>query len=125
MSCCTSRQTGMGFVSMMARIGSMAAPAVLILDEVFPALPSVVYGGAAVLASGFALFLPETLNKPLPDTIEDVEESRSGGSCGSHLKEGVALDEGNASPDDWGVVTNEGVALKGLNEKAGNGLNAL
>uniref|UniRef100_A0A8D3CZC2 Solute carrier family 22 member 6 n=1 Tax=Scophthalmus maximus TaxID=52904 RepID=A0A8D3CZC2_SCOMX len=68
------RQTGMGFVSTMARIGSMAAPAVLILDEVLPALPSVVYGGAAVLAGCFACFLPETLNIPLPDTIEDVEE---------------------------------------------------
>uniref|UniRef100_A0A8D3EBT1 Solute carrier family 22 member 6 n=1 Tax=Scophthalmus maximus TaxID=52904 RepID=A0A8D3EBT1_SCOMX len=65
------RQTGMGFVSTMARIGSMAAPAVLILDEVLPALPSVVYGGAAVLAGCFACFLPETLNIPLPDTIED------------------------------------------------------
>ncbi|XP_007556558.1 PREDICTED: solute carrier family 22 member 6-like isoform X1 [Poecilia mexicana] len=119
------RQTGMGFVSTMARIGSMAAPAVLILDEVFPALPSMVYGGAAVLASGFACFLPETLNKPLPDTIKDVEENRSEGSCGSHLKEGVALKEGVVSPDDWDVVTKEGVALKGLNEKEGSGLSAL
>ncbi|KAM4620452.1 solute carrier family 22 member 6 [Polymixia lowei] len=68
------RQTGMGFVSTMARVGSMAAPAVLILDEVLPALPSVVYGGAAVVAGCFACFLPETLNVPLPDTIEDVEE---------------------------------------------------
>uniref|UniRef100_A0A8D3E3Q7 Solute carrier family 22 member 6 n=1 Tax=Scophthalmus maximus TaxID=52904 RepID=A0A8D3E3Q7_SCOMX len=41
---------------------------------VLPALPSVVYGGAAVLAGCFACFLPETLNIPLPDTIEDVEE---------------------------------------------------
>lgn len=31
---CVFRQTGMGFVSTMARVGSMAAPAVLILDEV-------------------------------------------------------------------------------------------
>uniref|UniRef100_A0AAX7UGZ0 Solute carrier family 22 member 6 n=1 Tax=Astatotilapia calliptera TaxID=8154 RepID=A0AAX7UGZ0_ASTCA len=68
------RQTGMGFVSTMARIGSMAAPAVLILDEVLPALPSLVYGGSAVLAGCFACFLPETLNVPLPDTIEDVEQ---------------------------------------------------
>uniref|UniRef100_H2RLF7 Solute carrier family 22 member 6 n=1 Tax=Takifugu rubripes TaxID=31033 RepID=H2RLF7_TAKRU len=68
------RQTGMGFVSTMARTGSMAAPAVLILDEVFPALPSIVYGGAAVLAGFFACFLPETLNVELPDTINDVEE---------------------------------------------------
>lgn len=37
-------------------------------------LPNVVYGGAAVLAAGFACFLPETLNMPLPDTIQDVEE---------------------------------------------------
>uniref|UniRef100_A0A7N6B1B6 Solute carrier family 22 member 6 n=1 Tax=Anabas testudineus TaxID=64144 RepID=A0A7N6B1B6_ANATE len=58
------RQTGMGFVSTMARIGSMAAP-------VLPALPSLVYGGAAVLASCFACFLPETLNFALPDTISD------------------------------------------------------
>ncbi|XP_015239147.1 PREDICTED: solute carrier family 22 member 6-like isoform X2 [Cyprinodon variegatus] len=105
------RQTGMGFVSMMARIGSMAAPAVLILDEVFPALPSIIYGGAAVLASGFACFLPETLNKPLPDTIEDVEENSS------HLDDGVALKEG--------VATEDGVSLKGIKEKEGTGLNAL
>ncbi|KAM9728945.1 LOW QUALITY PROTEIN: solute carrier family 22 member 6 [Menidia menidia] len=68
------RQTGMGLVSTMARVGSMAAPAVLILDEVLPALPSLVYGGAAVLASGFACFLPETLDVPLPDTVQDVED---------------------------------------------------
>uniref|UniRef100_A0A8C5AWW1 Solute carrier family 22 member 6 n=1 Tax=Gadus morhua TaxID=8049 RepID=A0A8C5AWW1_GADMO len=68
------RQTGMGFVSTMARIGSMAAPAVLILDEVIPALPSIVYGGAAVIAGVFACFLPETRDIPLPDTIEDVED---------------------------------------------------
>ena len=44
------------------------------ISQVLPALPSVVYGGAAVLAGCFACFLPETLNIPLPDTIDDVEE---------------------------------------------------
>uniref|UniRef100_A0A8C9WRX8 Solute carrier family 22 member 6 n=1 Tax=Scleropages formosus TaxID=113540 RepID=A0A8C9WRX8_SCLFO len=68
------RQTGMGFSSTMARVGSMAAPAVLILEDVLPALPSIIYGGSAVLAGILAIFLPETLNVPLPDTIEDVEE---------------------------------------------------
>uniref|UniRef100_A0A8C6UJK5 Solute carrier family 22 member 6 n=1 Tax=Neogobius melanostomus TaxID=47308 RepID=A0A8C6UJK5_9GOBI len=68
------RQTGMGLVSTMARVGSMAAPAVLILDEVLPSLPSLVYGGAAIIATGFACFLPETLNINLPDTIDDVED---------------------------------------------------
>uniref|UniRef100_A0A8B9J4M4 Solute carrier family 22 member 6 n=1 Tax=Astyanax mexicanus TaxID=7994 RepID=A0A8B9J4M4_ASTMX len=68
------RQTGMGFASMMARVGSMAAPAVLILDELFPAFPSIVYGGSAVVAGIIAFLLPETLDVPLPDTVEDVEE---------------------------------------------------
>lgn len=43
-------------------------------SQVFPALPSMVYAGAAVLAACFAWFLPETLNVELPDTINDVEE---------------------------------------------------
>lgn len=64
----------MGFVSTMSRIGSMAAPAVLILDEIMPALPSIIYGGSAVIAGLIAFLLPETLNIPLPETIEDVEE---------------------------------------------------
>uniref|UniRef100_A0A673BR36 Solute carrier family 22 member 6 n=1 Tax=Sphaeramia orbicularis TaxID=375764 RepID=A0A673BR36_9TELE len=101
------RQTGMGFVSTMARVGSMAAPAVLILDEVLPALPSVVYGGAAVLASGFACFLPETLNVPLPDTIEDVEEK-----CDELLIDG-------------GVVSKEGVVLKEMKDAEKAGLHTL
>uniref|UniRef100_A0A8C9V8D4 Solute carrier family 22 member 6-like n=1 Tax=Scleropages formosus TaxID=113540 RepID=A0A8C9V8D4_SCLFO len=44
------RRTGMGFSSTVARVGSVAAPAVLILEDVLPALPSIIYGGSAVLA---------------------------------------------------------------------------
>ncbi|XP_061607459.1 solute carrier family 22 member 6 isoform X3 [Phyllopteryx taeniolatus] len=109
------RQTGMGLVSTMARVGSMAAPAVLILDEVFPALPSVVYGGAAVLASGFACFLPETLNVPLPDTVQDVEERWSGRSPADQ-KEKEAV-----SSEDEQVA----LSLKQVKEVEGSGLNAL
>ncbi|XP_070773648.1 solute carrier family 22 member 6 [Enoplosus armatus] len=118
------RQTGMGFVSTMARVGSMAAPAVLILDEVLPALPSVVYGGAAVLAGCFACFLPETLNMPLPDTIEDVEEKWSGVRPAAQQQEGVSLKEGGVS-ECGGVVSTESLALKELKEAEGSGLNAL
>uniref|UniRef100_A0A8C2WZH6 Solute carrier family 22 member 6 n=1 Tax=Cyclopterus lumpus TaxID=8103 RepID=A0A8C2WZH6_CYCLU len=84
------RQTGMGFVSTMARVGSMAAP-------VFPSLPNVVYGGAAVLAGCFACFLPETLNMPLPYTIEDVEERWSGTSPAPRKEEGLSLKEGRGT----------------------------
>ncbi|XP_031696343.1 solute carrier family 22 member 6-like [Anarrhichthys ocellatus] len=118
------RQTGMGFVSTMARIGSMAAPAVLILDEVFPALPSMVYGGSAVLAGCFACFLPETLNIPLPDTIEDVEERWSVTSPASRKEEGVSLKE-DVDMCVGGVASTEDVTLKELKEAEGTGLNAL
>ncbi|XP_049896894.1 solute carrier family 22 member 6 [Epinephelus moara] len=118
------RQTGMGFVSTMARVGSMAAPAVLILDEVFPALPSVVYGGAAVLAGCFACFLPETLNVPLPETINDVEEKWSRLRPAPRREEGVSLKEGGDSCVG-GMVSAESVALKELKEAEGIGLNAL
>lgn len=96
------RQTGMGFTSTMARIGSMAAPAVLILDEVFPALPSIVYGGSAVIAGIFALFLPETLNIPLPETVDDVEEKWSSKSDIQKQgeKESVALKDMKEGGED-------------------------
>ncbi|KAF7653603.1 hypothetical protein LDENG_00081110 [Lucifuga dentata] len=80
--------------------------------QVLPPLPSVVYMGAAVLAGGFACFLPETLNIPLPDTIQDVEEKRSRKQPVKQLgKEGVAL--------------KVGVALQDLKESEVSGLNAL
>ncbi|KAJ8348271.1 hypothetical protein SKAU_G00268600 [Synaphobranchus kaupii] len=86
------RQTGMGLSSTMARVGSMAAPAVLILDEVLPTLPSIVYGGSAVVAGIFAFFLPETLNVPLPETIDDAEEKWGRQkSTSQNRKEAVAL----------------------------------
>uniref|UniRef100_A0A8B9C237 Solute carrier family 22 member 8 n=1 Tax=Anser brachyrhynchus TaxID=132585 RepID=A0A8B9C237_9AVES len=74
------RQTGLGFGSTMARVGGIVAPLVKMMDEYYPFLPPAVYGVAPVVAAVAAGFLPETLNAPLPDTIEEVESScgRSG-----------------------------------------------
>ncbi len=59
---------------MMARLGAMVAPMVLLLEEDFPWLPGFIYGGAPILSGIFAFFLPETLAQPLPDTIQDVDD---------------------------------------------------
>ncbi|XP_068187583.1 solute carrier family 22 member 6-like [Antennarius striatus] len=103
------RQTGTGFVSSSARVGSMVAPIILILDEVLPALPGLVYGGSAVLAGCFACFLPETLKVPLPDTIEEVEQEWFGRK--PSLQERVSLCESEASNCE-GVISAEDVPLK-------------
>ncbi|KAM9436933.1 solute carrier family 22 member 6 isoform 1-T2 [Salvelinus alpinus] len=68
------RQNGMGWVSMMARVGAMVAPMVLLLGEAVPWLPGFIYGVAPILSGVVAIYLPETLGAPLPDTIQDVDE---------------------------------------------------
>lgn len=64
----------MGCVSMMARVGAMVAPMVLLTGDHIPWLPGFIYGGAPILCGVAAMFLPETLGSPLPDTIQDVED---------------------------------------------------
>ena len=68
------RQNGMGWASMMARVGAMVAPMVLLIADYLPWLPGLIYGGAPILSGVAAIFLPETLGSPLPDTIQDVED---------------------------------------------------
>lgn len=67
-------QNGMGWVSMCARGGAMVAPMVLLSGDYIPWLPGLIYGGAPIISGVAALFLPETLGSPLPDTIQDVED---------------------------------------------------
>ncbi|CAM5126693.1 unnamed protein product [Eretmochelys imbricata] len=68
------RQTGTGFTTVMARLGGMVAPAVLVAGQQFPFLPLVIFGVAPVVSGIAACFLPEMHNVPLLDTIEEVED---------------------------------------------------
>lgn len=63
----------MGMSNVLARMGSMTAPLVRITGELHPFVPNLIFGATALLGGGASLFLPETLNQPLPETIEDVE----------------------------------------------------
>lgn len=51
----------------------MMAPLVKITGELQPFIPNIIFGTVAILGGSAAIFLPETLNRPLPETIEDVE----------------------------------------------------
>ncbi|KAK3593128.1 hypothetical protein CHS0354_018257 [Potamilus streckersoni] len=71
------RNSSMGASSCCARIGGMMAPYITDLGRIVGGdfgrgLPLVVFGGASVAAGLVSLFLPETLNRNLPETIEDA-----------------------------------------------------
>ncbi|XP_068521582.1 solute carrier family 22 member 6-A-like isoform X1 [Anas acuta] len=91
------RQTGLGFGSTMARVGGIVAPLVKMMDEYYPFLPPAVYGVAPIVAAVAAGFLPETLNAPLPDTIEEVE-SRAKQKKTANLKEKIPLQPQDKAP---------------------------
>ena len=65
------RNAGVGGASVCARIGGILCPYVNLLAEWWAPLPSLAYGSLAIFAGLLALLLPETLNKKLPETLED------------------------------------------------------
>ncbi|XP_041831789.1 organic cation transporter protein [Melanotaenia boesemani] len=67
------RQNGIGIGSMCARFGGVLAPMMYLLRTISPHAPMVLSGLCPLIGSALTLLLPETANKPLPDTIEDVE----------------------------------------------------
>ncbi|XP_029799750.1 solute carrier family 22 member 7 isoform X1 [Suricata suricatta] len=67
------RQTGMGLTALVGRLGGSLAPLVALLDGVWLSLPTLAYGGIALLSACTALLLPETRKAQLPETIQDVE----------------------------------------------------
>ncbi|XP_069811517.1 solute carrier family 22 member 7-like [Dendropsophus ebraccatus] len=70
------RQTGLGFCSFMTRLGSSVAPLVILLDDLWPLLPSVVFSSMSLLSGAAAFFLTETCNIQLRETIQEVERHR-------------------------------------------------
>ena len=68
----THRGVALGLCSTSARFGGVAAPAVLHIGHIYPALPWVLLSAVSFLASAWAAMeLPETRGAPLPETLED------------------------------------------------------
>uniref|UniRef100_A0A7N8XV18 Solute carrier family 22 member 5 n=1 Tax=Mastacembelus armatus TaxID=205130 RepID=A0A7N8XV18_9TELE len=64
------RNIGMGLCSSAARIGSITAPYVIYLGTYNKVLPYVVMGSLTIASSVVNVFLPESLNKALPETVD-------------------------------------------------------
>ncbi|CAG9787572.1 unnamed protein product [Diatraea saccharalis] len=69
-----ARHSLLGFCSMVGRVGSIVAPQMPLLAIYVEWLPSVLFGGAALVAGALMLTTPETLHTRLPDTIREAEQ---------------------------------------------------
>ena len=74
------RSIGIGFGSMIGRIGGMIAPFIILLQDTegLEFLPYLIFGIGGVVSGVFALFLPETGGQPILQTIEEAVAFYSG-----------------------------------------------
>ncbi|XP_068187659.1 solute carrier family 22 member 4-like [Antennarius striatus] len=68
------RNTAMGFCSMTSRFGSITAPFIVYLRQYNKALPYILMGSLGISAAVLSLLLPETFQKPLPETIPQMQQ---------------------------------------------------
>lgn len=75
------RSSGVGFGTMCASLSAALSPLITLLDSFNPKIPTVVFGLLSLLFGSFALLLPETLGRKLPQTLEDGENFGKGDTC--------------------------------------------
>ncbi|XP_072034282.1 organic cation transporter protein-like [Amphiura filiformis] len=69
------RNAGFGIASLWGRVGSMVAPFILYLDQDGKSkyIPLSIFGVLSLVAGLVTLLLPETMDRDLPETLEDGE----------------------------------------------------
>ncbi|XP_048862629.1 solute carrier family 22 member 7-like isoform X4 [Brienomyrus brachyistius] len=80
------RQNGLGYNSFLARLGVSIAPLIMLLDELWKPLPQIILCIIAIASGLTARCLPETMNRRLPETIEDIEQTRILFANGTFIK---------------------------------------
>ncbi|XP_015511707.1 organic cation transporter protein-like [Neodiprion virginianus] len=68
------RAQGVALIHIMGYVSSIVAPFIVYMAVLSPIVPLLVLGILAILGGGLALFLPETLDKELPQTLQDGED---------------------------------------------------
>jgi len=67
------RNSAVGIASMVGRMGSGASGYIAILSDVtLPIVPMIIFSVFSLVAGVLVLFLPETQDLPLPDTLQDA-----------------------------------------------------
>ncbi|PIK46954.1 putative organic cation transporter protein-like, partial [Apostichopus japonicus] len=87
----TLRGVGLGSCSTVARVGSILAPLMIVLGDVYDDLHLIIFATCSIVAALVVLFLPETRGEPLKQTIDDVEATSM--SDITHLSTGVDVEQ--------------------------------
>jgi len=67
------RSFGYGISLFSGKVTACISPMISIyLGKIYPILPAIIYGLISVICGFISLYVPETLNRPLPNSIEDV-----------------------------------------------------
>ncbi|CAH0399845.1 unnamed protein product [Chilo suppressalis] len=75
------RSSGVGLGSMCASVSGALTPLVSLLDTLNPKIPTIIFGFLALLSGMSTFFLPETIGRVLPQSIEDGEKFGLGDTC--------------------------------------------
>lgn len=67
------RNSALGLGSMCARLAGAITPLLLLLDSLDPRMPSIIFAIISVVSGIWVMFLPETVDRPMPQTISDGE----------------------------------------------------
>ncbi|XP_014354765.2 beta-alanine transporter isoform X1 [Papilio machaon] len=69
-----ARASGSALIHVSGYIATMMSPFIVYSERFWSSLPLLILGGTALLASSFAFLLPETMGRPMPQTIVEGEK---------------------------------------------------
>ncbi|XP_053604864.1 organic cation transporter protein isoform X1 [Plodia interpunctella] len=75
------RNSALGLGAMCARLAGALTPLITLLDSFNPKIPAVTFGLVALISGLLCLMLPETMNQPMPQSLEDGETFGKGDTC--------------------------------------------
>lgn len=75
------RNSALGLGSMCARLSGALTPLITLLDSFDPKIPAITFGVVALISGVLCFFLPETMDQPMPQSIEDGENFGVGDTC--------------------------------------------
>jgi len=69
----TVRAAGVGSSSLVSKVGGTLSTTVAALADIHPAIPTIIFSSMAITSGLITWFVPETMGRKMPETIDDVE----------------------------------------------------